>query len=101
MFISPGACADPFSVRFAVAGLDDADAESAALIRAMLMQDQLNAAGVYDDDDYGNAYAAEPKRGRAPKKAVEEEMDDDFVPLAVQRELKLRGLVTGPSAFHY
>jgi hypothetical protein len=79
-----------------VAGLDGADAESAALIRAMLMQDQMNADGIYDNDDYGNAYAAEPKRGKA-KKAAEEEMDDDFVPLAVQRELKLRGLVTGLS----
>jgi hypothetical protein len=79
----------------AVAQLDGADEESAALIKALLVQDQLDARSSYGDPyhDDGADDIPKPRRGRKTEPTNDEEMDDDFIPVSVQRELKLRGLV--------
>lgn len=80
-----------------MAGLEGADAESAALIQALLVQDQLEASSPYLDNYDGFDEPDPPQRAgaRRPRKTeqnMDEEMDDDFIPASVARELKLRGI---------
>lgn len=70
-----------------VAALDTTDAESAALIRAMLAQDSME--NPYADDSYSNSYASSSSTRRSRyDHDNQDEMDDDFVPEDLQNKLK-------------
>jgi len=63
--------------------LEQNDAESAALIKAMLMQDQMN--NPYFDDAYENDFVKEAPASKHDKKASDDEDGKSIGPFSSER----------------